>query len=296
MTGWSIAIQRYCYTARGRSVLLLRRQNPDENIEYWPRPTNKILSAGPCIVYGRFPALFGRPFSIALLTNRSVSSGPCNVYGNFPALFVAVRSCMAWRHRSFPPLSGPTCIIYGRFSALFRSPFCIALSTNQILSSWPCIVYGRFPALFGRPFCIALLTNRSVSSGPCNVYGNFPALFVAVRSCMAWRHRSFPPLSGPTCIIYGRFSALFRSPFCTALSTNQILSSWPCIVYGPFPAMWNPSVDRYGPVRRLRVMSMGVFRHCSVAPFVYPSRPIKSCRHLRAFPMAVFRYCSVTLH
>ena len=34
----------------GRSVLLLRRQNPDENIEYWPRPTNKFLSAGPCIV------------------------------------------------------------------------------------------------------------------------------------------------------------------------------------------------------------------------------------------------------
>ena len=50
------------YTVRGRSFLLLRRQNPDENIEYWPRPTNKILSAGPCIGYGRFPTLFSRFF------------------------------------------------------------------------------------------------------------------------------------------------------------------------------------------------------------------------------------------
>ena len=41
---------------------------------------------------------------------------------------------------------------------------------------------------------------------------------------------------------------------------------------------------------------MGVFWHCSVAPVVWPSRPIKSCRHLRAFPMsfsALFRHPSL---
>ena len=67
-----------------------------------------------------------------------------------------------WRHISrawsltspiLPPLSGPTCIIYGRFPALFGRPFCIALSANQILSAPTCISYGRFPALFGRFFC-----------------------------------------------------------------------------------------------------------------------------------------------
>ena len=197
----SIAIQRYCYTVRGRSVLLLRRQNPDENIEYWPRPTNKILSAG------HFPALFGRPFCIALSANQILSAGPCIVYGRFPAVFVTALSCKARRHWSVPPLSGPTYIVYGRFTALFGRPCCIALSTNQILSAGPCIVYGRFPAAF-----------------------------VTVRSCVGWRHRSFPPLSGPTCIVYGHFPALFGRPFCIALSPNQILSAGPCIVYGRFPA------------------------------------------------------------
>ena len=118
---------------------------------------------------------------------------------------------MAWRQRSFPPLSGPTCTVYGRFPALFGRPFCIPLdlSTNQILSTVPCFVYGLFPAVF-----------------------------VTVRSCIAWRHQSIPPLSAPTCIIYGRFPALFGRPFCIALSANQILSSPTCISYGRFPALF----------------------------------------------------------
>ena len=80
----------------------------------------------------------------------------------------------------------------------------------------------------------------------------------------------FSPLSAPTCIIYGRFTALFGRPFCIALSANQILLAPTCIVYGKFPAMWNPSLDRYGPVRRLRVLSMGVFRHCLVTLLYSP--------------------------
>ena len=84
-----INIQRYA------TPLLIFIQNPDENIKYWPRPTNKILSAGPWIVYGRFPALF-----------------------------ITLRSCIARRHRSFPNLSAPTCISYGRCPALFSRFFC----------------------------------------------------------------------------------------------------------------------------------------------------------------------------
>ena len=78
-----------------------------------------------------------------------------------------------------PPLSGPTCIVYGRFTALFGRPFCIALSTNQILSAPMCISYGRFSALFRHPSLI-FTTNQI--------------------------------LSAPTCISYDRFSALFRHP------------------------------------------------------------------------------------
>ena len=52
-----------------------------------------------------------------------------------------------------PPLSAPTCIVYGHFTALFGRPFSIPLSPNQILSALTCISYGRFPALFGRFFC-----------------------------------------------------------------------------------------------------------------------------------------------
>ena len=85
----------------------------------------------------------------------------------------------------FSPLSAPTCIAYGRFTALFSRPCCMSLSTNQILSARPCIVYGLFPATF-----------------------------VTVRSCIAWRHRSFPRC------------------------------------------------------RHLRVLPMDVLRHCSVAPQV----------------------------
>ena len=168
-----------------------------------------VLSAGPCIVYGHFSALFSRPFCIALSANQILSAGPCIVYGRFPAVFVTALSCKARRHLSVPPLSALTCIAYGRFTALFGRPFCIALSANQILSAGPCIVYDRFPAVF-----------------------------VRVRSCVAWRHRSFPPLSAPTCIVYGHFTALFGRPFCIPLSPNQILSALTCISYGHFLALF----------------------------------------------------------
>ena len=65
------------------------------------------------------------------------------------------------------PLSGSiwtrtatTCIIYGRFSALFGRPFRTALSANQILSAPTCISYGRFPALFGGRFFCSIETLR----------------------------------------------------------------------------------------------------------------------------------------
>ena len=41
--------------------------------------------------------------------------------------------------------------------------------------------------------------------------------------------------------------------------------------------------------RDLRVLPMDVLRHCSVAPVVWPSRPIKSCRRDRVLSMEVFR-------
>ena len=44
-----------------------------------------------------------------------------------------------------------------------------------------------------------------------------------------------------------------------------------------------------------RVMAMAIFRHCSVTPFVYPSRPIKSCRPDRVMSMAIFRHSETTL-
>ena len=103
---------------------LFGQQNSDENIEYSPRPTNQ---------------------------ERVVWTMYClwTFSGN---VFVTGRACIARRHRSFSPLSAPTCIIYGRFTALFERPCCMALSTNRTLSAPTCNIYGRFSALFPRPF------------------------------------------------------------------------------------------------------------------------------------------------
>ena len=111
------------------------------------------LSGPTCIVYGRFSALFGRPFCIPLSANQILSAGPCIISWTFSGIV---------RHGTFlhsetspirPPLSAPTFISYGRFPALFGRPFCIPLSANKILSAGPCIVYGRFPTLFSRFVC-----------------------------------------------------------------------------------------------------------------------------------------------
>ena len=173
-------------------------------------------------------------------------------------------------------LSAGPCIIYGCLPALFRRPFSIALSAKQILSLPTCSSYGRFPALFVAPFFIALSANQILSAPTCIVwaYRRFPALFVAVCSYIAWRHRSVPPLSAPTCIVYGRFPALFRRPFCIPLSTNQILSTPTCISYGCFPALF------------VTVCSCIAWHH----------RSVPRCRHLRAFSMDVFRHCSDALY
>ena len=122
------------------------------------------------------------------------------------------------------------------------------------LSTPTCIIYGRFTALFGRSCCIALSANQTLSSGPCIIYGSFPATFVTVRSCKAWRHRSFLPLSGPTCISYGRFSALFRRPFINIYDQSNLVGTyvhflWPFfgIVPSPFINIYDQSnlVDTY---------------------------------------------------
>ena len=199
-----------------------------------------------------FSGIVRTPLLLALSVNQILSAGPCIVYGRFPALFVTICSCIAWRHRSFPryrdlrvlsmdvlrhcsdapfvypsrpikscrrtvyclwtfsgivrhgpflhsvtspvhppPLSAPTCIVYGRFPALFGRTFCIAPSTNQILLLPTCISYGRFPAFSDAPLYTPL-GQQILSAGPCIAYGRFPALFVTVCSCIAWRHRSFP--------------------------------------------------------------------------------------------------------
>ena len=126
-------------------------------------PILSPLSGPTCIVYGRFPALFGRPSCIALSTNQILSAGLCIVYGRFPAVFVTVRSCILHSVTSQvrPPVVGTYVYYLWAFSALFGCPFCIALSTNQILSAPTCISYGRFPALFSRFFCFIEMSREA---------------------------------------------------------------------------------------------------------------------------------------
>ena len=132
-----------------------------------------------------------------------------------------VRSSLLYSPLDQSNLVGGTVYCRWPFSGSVRHGPFLRRVTSPILpplSGPTCIVYGRFPALFGRPFCIALSPNQILSAGPCIVYGRFPAAFVTVRSCVGWRHRSFPRC------------------------------------------------------RDLRVLSLAVFRHCSVASFVLLKR------------------------
>ena len=123
-----------------------------------------------------------------------------------------VRSPLLYSPLDQSNLVGKTVYCLWKFSGNVRHcPFLRSVTSPIFspLSAPTCIAYGRFTALIGRPCCIALSTNQILSARQCIVYGSFPATFVTVRSWKAWRHRSFPPLSAPTCIAYGRFTALF---------------------------------------------------------------------------------------
>ena len=98
-------------------------------------------------------------------------------------LVVLTVHCLWTFSGNVKPLSGSiwtrtatTCNVYGRFTALFGRPFCIALSANQILSAPTCISYGRFPATFRHPSLI-FTTNQILSAPACISYGRFSALF-----------------------------------------------------------------------------------------------------------------------
>jgi hypothetical protein len=109
-------------------------------------PIFSPLSAPTCIIYGRFTALFGRPLLYSPL-------GQSKLVGTYVHCLWQISGNVKPLPGSIWTRTATTCITYGRFSALFGRPFCIALSTNQILSAPTCISYGRFSALFCRFFC-----------------------------------------------------------------------------------------------------------------------------------------------
>ena len=109
-----------------------------------------------------------------------------------------------------------------------------------------------------------------------------------------------PPKLGPTWIVYGRFLALFGRPLLlhTPLDQSNLVGTYVYYLWtfsGMFVTARSYIAWRHRSVphcRHLRVFPMDVFRYCSDAHFVYPSRPIKSCRRDRV-STDVFRHCSV---